>query len=715
MNKLIYGKNSLEKIVSIECSGDTATIFLEPSPGLIETVEVPFEHWVLFANNLSDKFKRLKGNLHYKYYIGYTDRRKYLDVCKSAREKRQDFYTSHRADEALMIKDGYTFFKSMEMQDVSVLSFDIETVGLEMNPSSKVLLISNTYRAGDKIEKKLFCYDDYDSTRAFLEDWCAWVREKDPSIICGHNIFSYDLPYIVYCASINNAKIKLGRDASEVSISNYTSKFRRDSSITYDYNNVSIYGRQVIDTMFMAIKFDIGRNYASYGLKPIISHEGLEKKDRQHYDASKIFKNYTNPTEWVKIKDYARDDADDALALFDLMGSAYFKYAQIVPMSFQQIINKATGKQVDNVMIRSYLQEGHSIAKPSEAEQYEGAISFGNPGVYRPTYKVDVASLYPSIIRQYKVYDRAKDPQGHFLKIVDQLTIDRLENKQLAKETKNRAFSDLEQAQKILINSAYGFLGATGVCFNSPKNAAFITRKGREILTKGIKWVEDKGYKIANVDTDSFMYTGPTLAYGKAKKGEVPQFLKDIEHLNSLFPELIRWENDGCYKAALIIKAKNYALDDGKKVKIKGSALKASMKEPALKQFLGEVINLLLNGQKDRVFHRYLDYVNEILTVKDMSRWAFRKTVTRAILTSDRSNEARVRDVIYGRGYSEGEKVHLYFKSADQYALLEDFNGEYDTSILLGKLRKTLGIFDTVLDVELFPDLTLKRNKDLVA
>ena len=42
------------------------------------------------------------------------------------------------------------------------------------------------------------------------------------------------------------------------------------------------------------------------------------------------------------------------------------------------------------------------------------------------------------------------------------------------------------QSQKIVINSAYGLLGAQGLNFNSPDNAALVTKGGREILQNGI-------------------------------------------------------------------------------------------------------------------------------------------------------------------------------------------------------------------------------------
>jgi hypothetical protein len=45
---------------------------------------------------------------------------------------------------------------------------------------------------------------------------------------------------------------------------------------------------------------------------------------------------------------------------------------------------------------------------------------------------------------------------------------------------------------------------------------------------------------------------------------------------------------------------------------------------------------------------------------------------------------------------------------------LEDFDGTYDVNTLLGKLYDTVCIFETVINVKAIPNLTLKRNKEIL-
>lgn len=494
MNPLIYGKDSTENVVSIEVGDNTATLFIEKD-GNVTTKTVPNSHYLIFAEQLSPKFKRLAGDQPYKWLYETDTRAKWEQVRSDSYKKRYDFHQVRDAKEAIMLKDGYTYFKGMKVNDVSVLSFDIETNGLVHNTDSTVYLISNTLRKNGVVTRKLFSLDEFESSGAMIVAWCDWVRAVDPSILVGHNIFSFDLPYLDFVASKIERRLNLGRgDGGPAFFNPRSSGFRKDSSQTYEYNNVTIYGREIVDTFFLSMKYDIGRNYESYGLKAIVKHEGLERPGREMYDASKIKDNWSNVTERAKIKTYAIDDADDALKLFDLMIPSFFYYTQSVPRSLQSIINSASGSQTNSLMVRAYLQQGHSIAKGSPAVEYEGAISFAVPGIHKNVLRWDVASLYPNVMRAYRVYNKEKDPQALFLKIVEYFTLERLNNKRLANETKERYYSDLEKSQKILINSAYGFLGAGKLNYNYPEGAALVTEHGRRILQQGIKYVSGSEY-----------------------------------------------------------------------------------------------------------------------------------------------------------------------------------------------------------------------------
>lgn len=701
-DKLIYGKNETQRIVSIEPSEDTTTIYIETSDNYVISNTVSNRYWILSNNNIDQTFTRLNGNLHYKWGKQFSSREEFITFKKQ--HHRFDLYSIHDPKESAMVKDGYTYFKGMRPEEVSILSFDIETTGL--NPEAQdasVLLISNTFRIGTTVIKKLFAYSDYPTDVDMIIDWMTWVRTVNPSIICGHNIYSFDLNYLSKYLQVNDYDLYLGRDGSPIRFETYESKFRVDGTRDLHYHKVRCHGRELIDTMFLAYKYDIGRKYESYGLKKIIAQENLEAKDRVFYDASQIRTKYKDPKEWKLIKEYCLHDADDALKLFDLMSPPFFYMTQSVPKSFQSMIESASGSQINSVMVRSYLQEKHSIPKATVTAEYEGAISFGNPGVYRNVYKIDVASLYPSIMIQYKVHSPEKDPNKNFLNLVQTFTERRLYHKALAKT--DQYHDDMQAAFKIFINSCYGFLGSTGLNFNMPDGAAFITRTGREILSKSIEWAESNNFKIVNADTDSISFT----------KKHQEEFTNDergtiLKEVNSLFPSTIRFEDDGLYKCVIVFKAKNYVLYDGNKIKTKGSAIKATTKEPALREFINSIISSIIAGRND-FDHIYKTYVKEAVNIKDIKRWVSRKTISEKILNPQRTNEQKVYDIIQETNFSEGDRIYCFFKTDGSLALAENFNGDYDKDKMLEKLYKTSEIFDSVIPEGTFTNYKLKRNK----
>lgn len=492
-NSLVYGKNNLDRIVSVEPGqGSTCEIFRELEDGTIESRNVPMSHYLLFAEQKSPKFKELAGNQHYKYLYETDSRAKYEEVLAGCYKNRYDFHVIRDAKEAFMVKDGYTYFKGMKVEDVSVMSVDLEHsfgVGSEPDPNGELFIIVTTFRKKGVITKKMFSLDEYQDEAKMLEDFCLYVCEKDPSIVIGHNKLGHDLPILKFAASRAGIQLKMGRNGSSVKFATKASQFRKDGSQTYDYFNAWIYGREIVDTYFLAIKYDIARNYESYGLKAIIKHEGIEREGRVHYDASKIKQDWQDPEKRKQIKEYAIDDADDALKLFDLMIPSLFYYTQTIPRSFQQVINTASGSQLNSMMIRAYLQQGHSIAKGSEAVEYQGAISLAVPGIHKNVLRLDCVSMYPSIMKQYEIYNKHKDPQAIFLKLVEYFLSEKLRYGKLGVETGDGYYTNNERAFKILANSLYGFLGAPKLNYNFPEGAARVTEYGRNILKKAIKLV----------------------------------------------------------------------------------------------------------------------------------------------------------------------------------------------------------------------------------
>ena len=212
---------------------------------------------------------------------------------------------------------------------------------------------------------------------------------------------------------------------------------------------------------------------------------------------------------------------------------------------------------------------------------------------------------------------------------------------------------------------------------------------------------------LVNLDTDSISFCKQDGS--KFSDSELENILLE---LNNISPEKIVWELEGQFDSVLVIKTKNYALYDGKKITIKGSALKATQKEPALREMLHRMIKSLLGVTDEDLHTVYLEYVKEAYKLKDITRWGAKKSVTESVLKPTRTNEAKVLEAIKGKGLQVGEKFYVFFKSDDSLSTIEDFDGDYNVDKLLEKVYKTVDILKTVVNVkELFPNYKLKKNK----
>jgi DNA polymerase elongation subunit (family B) len=230
--------------------------------------------------------------------------------------------------------------------------------------------------------------------------------------------------------------------------------------------------------------------------------------------------------------------------------------------------------------------------------------------------------------------------------------------------------------------------------------------------------MKNHNFILGPVDTDSISICKPDMSEFTEEEQEAL-----LEEINSLMPPKIQYAHDGYFKRCVAIKAKNYVLYDGKKIKVKGSALKASTKSAALKLFNNQLIEILCYTDKKeemlvqikQLYNRYAKEICNLKTVEDIKKYSARKTISSTMLESERANETKVMDALKGKTYTEGDRIWIFYKQDDSVALTEDFNGDYNVGRLHKNLFDTVSIFDTILPIkELFPNYSLKKNKKLL-
>ncbi|MBI2361221.1 MAG: DNA polymerase II, partial [Deltaproteobacteria bacterium] len=129
--------------------------------------------------------------------------------------------------------------------------------------------------------------------------------------------------------------------------------------------------------------------------------------------------------------------------------------------------------------------------------------------------------------------------------------------------------------------------------------------KGRELIQFAVAWLKKKGAMVIEVDTDGIYFVPPPEANTEAKEEKL------IDELASCLPPGIELELDGRYPAMFSYKMKNYALLDPKgRLLIKGSGLRSRGLELFQRQWMEEMLVLLLRDEKQKIpalYERYLD------------------------------------------------------------------------------------------------------------
>lgn len=575
----------------------------------------------------------------------------------------QHYFINDPVQQYLMYS-GRTLFGGMHFEDLCRMPVDIECAvsdGFEFcnpeRPGDRIVAIGCGIGGGN-VE---IIIDDDESE--LLRRFVRFVKENDPDVIEGHNLFNFDMNYLCRRAKLLKVKLDLGRDGSEPEVR--SSRFQAGER-TIQYDRYDIRGRHVVDTMFLAQLYDLSfRSLGGFGLKSVARHFGLAAENRTYVDAADIGRLYQEEPE--KLQAYLHDDVVETRRIADLLSRSYFAQVQILPYSYQDTAVRGNATKIDALLVRDYLRQGHALPVPGEQRSFEGGYTdLFEEGVIKNVHHCDVRSLYPSIMLSVGIAPH-NDELGVFSGLLSVLRDFRLDAKRSADKAKTSAekahYDALQASFKILINSFYGYLGFSQGHFCDFDAAAEVTRRGRELLTFMIDWLRKHGARPIEIDTDGVYYVPPDFRDEKERK--------DFElALVEALPEGIDVEFDGCYQAMFSYKMKNYALlCDGGEMIIKGAALKSRGMELFQRRYLEEVLRLRLEG-RDRELDAVKDRYRQAISNREWSVEMFAKTETLqdslAAYEKKRRESGRSRSAAYelalasGREYRAGDQVSYY-------------------------------------------------------
>ncbi len=509
-----------------------------------------------------------------------------------------------------LLSSGKTHFLGLTFGELRRLQIDIETYcqpGFEFpNPARESDRITAIALADSTGWERLISGKEFDEGE-MLREMVREIQSRDPDVIEGHNLFRFDLEYIETRARRHGVKLKLGRSGSP--LRGHPSRMQiAERSITY--RKYEIFGRHIIDTWILAQHYDVAaRELEGYGLKEIARHFGIASADRTYISADKASWYFDHDPE--TLFRYSLDDVRETRALSELLSPSYFVEAQIFPYSYQNVALRGNATKIDALFLREYLFRRRSIPRPEESREVVGGFTdVEYQGVANHVLHCDVTSLYPSIMLVYGCFPK-RDELRVFPDLLGDLRDFRIKAKELARKAETKEtkiyFSALQSTFKILINSFYGYLGFQMGHFNDFEAANQVTAQGRELIQSAVAWLKQRGAMVIEVDTDGIYFVPP-----KEVKTELDEE-KLTREMADMLPRGIELELDGRYPAMFSYKMKNYALLDQKgRLLIKGSGLRSRGLELFQRQWMEEVLRLLLKGEKEKIPALYQRYLEDI-------------------------------------------------------------------------------------------------------
>ncbi len=544
------------------------------------------------VENEGVEVKTLSGPGPFRYLLTFDDPALWRERLASARKDGSvDVLRSPESQH--LLRQRQRLFEGMNFSDLRRCQVDIET-GCSVENG-----FSDARRAGDRVlaigvrfnGETRFLELDEDSDAAekkLLESFAEFLRESDPDTLEGHNLFKFDLDYLRLRCKRYKLPCAWGRFGREAT---FRASRLKAAERWIDFPRCDIPGRTVVDTYLMILLYDVTtRDLPGYGLKDVAVHLGItseEGDERTYIEGSQIAGMFTGDRE--RFRRYLGDDLRETTGIADLLLPTYFAQAGNFPMTLQEIVLRGSSWKIDLLLMEEYFHAGEALPEGTEVQSYEGGFTRSfESGVFRQVLHFDVASLYPSLLL---TMDRnpVPDSLGVFIPLLRKLREYRLKYKTLAREEsseeRRREYTARQAAYKIIINSFYGYLGFGNARFADGDLAAEVTSLGRELLQRLIERFQELGCTVLEADTDGIYLASP-------EHFDQPETL--LEAVQPVLPEGIDLEYDGSFESMLCYKAKNYALYDGKKITIRGSALRSRGIEPYLKDLTDTLIRFLL-------------------------------------------------------------------------------------------------------------------------
>jgi DNA polymerase, archaea type len=665
-NTLLFGADPTPRIVSIEL-GETGTVRVyrrEADGSTVADVE-PFHPFVWADSDVVDlgiESEKLRSDLKYGWLITVDSWKELIALRNGLKNAGRDFFAFTDPVQHYLTATGRTLFKDLAFEELKRMQ--LEVLAFAEGDADHIMSIATSDNSG---WEELIVVDPNkieESERNALRRLTALIRQCDPDVIEGHNLFRFDLPYLVGRAKKLKTKLDWGRSGGF--LRSRPSRLQIAEK-TIDYPKFTVDGRHFVDTFLLAQFYDVGmRSLAGFERTDVARHFDLcDSEQISALTGKELQRAYLENSETFRQRGLCA--VRETRALSDLLSPSYFIQAQIFPYNYQDVIVRGNATRINALFLREYFRQRHSIPELPMVRAFEGGYTdIFFTGMARNVWHCDIASLYPSVMLQFECFP-ATDQLQIFRHLLTDLRTFRLETKAKMRAGKDPAkqhhLQALQNTFKILLNSFYGYLGFAQGHFADFDAAARVTQIGRDLLKMMIEWLNMHGAQVIEVDTDGIYFVPPD-------KIDIDDLQKDLARE---LPQGIDVEIDEQFDAMFSYKAKNYALlTKHGDVIIKGGALKSRGLEKFQRVFLEEMIKLIMQGKPEAVKDLRIEFEQKIRN-REWKIDMLMKTDTlqdsldkyRAKIAGSARNRAAAYELALtsGRNYKPGDQISYYVKA----------------------------------------------------
>src|SRR3989440_1379164 len=347
-NTLLFGTDPTPCIVAIEL-GETGTVKVyrrEADESTVADVE-PFHPFVWCDSDVVDlgvESEKLQSNLKYGWLVTVDSWKELIGLRNGLKNAGRDFFAFTDPVQHYLTATGRTLFKDLPFEELKRMQIEVLQYVASASSRSAAEDRQDADSTNDHIIsialsdstgwEELIIVDQNDREESEIDALgrlTALIKERDPDVIEGHDLFRVHLPLLVARAKKLKTKLDWGRSGGF--LRSRPSRLQIAEK-TIDYPKFTIDGRHFVDTFLLAQFYDVGmRSLAGFERTDVARHFGFCDEEISALSGKELERAYLDNSD--KFKRRALCGVRETRAVSDLLSPSYFIQAQIFPTTIR--------------------------------------------------------------------------------------------------------------------------------------------------------------------------------------------------------------------------------------------------------------------------------------------------------------------------------------------------------------------------------------------